>query len=197
MSAMYLQNKYTRWYYAIIQYAQSRSLSPDLYTEKHHIIPLSLGGIDDNKNIIKLTAKEHFICHLLLTKMTTGLAKRSMAYAAWKMTHIDGRSRYVPKSRTYEYMRKNLSQTYKGVKKNYASFLNRKHTEETKKLQSEVKKGSKNPNFGKKHTEEWTRIVREKQLGIPKPKFNCSVCGKQVGGKSNLLRWHNDNCKSR
>ena len=69
---MYLQNKYTRWYYNIIQRAQSRILPADVYTEKHHIIPSSLGGSNSISNIASLTSREHFICHLLLTKMTTG-----------------------------------------------------------------------------------------------------------------------------
>jgi hypothetical protein len=79
---MYLQNKYTRWYYNIVQRAQLRILPQDIYTEKHHIIPQSLGGDNSTTNLVHLTAREHFVCHLLLTKMTTGLQRRSMAYAA-------------------------------------------------------------------------------------------------------------------
>jgi hypothetical protein len=52
------------------------------YTEKHHIIPRSLGGSDEKDNLVKLTAKEHFICHLLLTKM---YEKGSQEY--YKMCH--------------------------------------------------------------------------------------------------------------
>lgn len=39
------------------------------YIEKHHIHPISLGGTNEYKNLINLTAKEHFIAHLLLTRM--------------------------------------------------------------------------------------------------------------------------------
>lgn len=39
------------------------------YTERHHIIPRCLGGTDNKDNLVKLSAREHFICHLLLTKM--------------------------------------------------------------------------------------------------------------------------------
>jgi hypothetical protein len=39
------------------------------YYEKHHIIPKSLGGDDSSENIVKLTPREHFICHHLLLKM--------------------------------------------------------------------------------------------------------------------------------
>ena len=44
-------------------------ISCDTYTEKHHIIPRSLGGSNDIDNLVRLTAKQHFICHKLLTKM--------------------------------------------------------------------------------------------------------------------------------
>ena len=40
---MYLQNKYTQWYYNIVNNAQAR-LSNTTYIEKHHIVPKSLGG---------------------------------------------------------------------------------------------------------------------------------------------------------
>jgi 5-methylcytosine-specific restriction endonuclease McrA len=58
---MYLQNKYTRWYYNIIQRAQQRNISG--YTEKHHIIPRSFGGSNQKENLVALTAREHFVCH--------------------------------------------------------------------------------------------------------------------------------------
>jgi hypothetical protein len=41
----------------------------DGYTETHHIIPRCMGGTNDTNNLVDLTAKEHFICHLLLTKI--------------------------------------------------------------------------------------------------------------------------------
>jgi hypothetical protein len=42
------------------------------YTEKHHIIPASLGGSDSKDNLVRLTAREHFICHWILVKMYKG-----------------------------------------------------------------------------------------------------------------------------
>ena len=41
----------------------------DGYVEHHHIIPRSEGGNDDKSNIVALTAREHYICHLLLAKI--------------------------------------------------------------------------------------------------------------------------------
>ena len=42
------------------------------YSEKHHIIPRCLGGTNDSENLVKLTAREHFIAHLLLAKIHGG-----------------------------------------------------------------------------------------------------------------------------
>lgn len=192
--AMYLQNKYTRWYNSIIQRAQSRVLPADVYIEKHHIVPKSIGGSDIHANMVSLTAKEHFVCHLLLVKMTTGLHRRSMAYAAWKMTQIDGRPRYAPCSSTYERLKKQLSEAYKGIPKTSCYWLGKKHTKETIEKQSKVKRGKSNPNFGVEQKPEWNKKKSEAQKGIPKPKYVCPVCHRTVGGKSNLDRWHGDNC---
>ena len=64
---MYLQNKYSCYYYSIINKAKSRATSKREakkilgYVEKHHIIPKVLGGTNDEDNIVFLTAREHFV----------------------------------------------------------------------------------------------------------------------------------------
>lgn len=77
---IFIDNKYTKWYYAIIQNANQRVGNTD-YIEKHHIIPRSLGGNNNTENLVKLTAREHFVCHLLLTKMVSGPFKHKMLSA--------------------------------------------------------------------------------------------------------------------
>jgi hypothetical protein len=76
---MYLQNKYTKCYYSIIDKSLSREEL--IIFESHHIVPKSLGGTNQKENLAKLTPREHFICHLLLMKMTEGLEKRKMSFA--------------------------------------------------------------------------------------------------------------------
>lgn len=39
------------------------------YIERHHILPRSMGGVDDSSNMVALTAREHWIAHLLLHKI--------------------------------------------------------------------------------------------------------------------------------
>lgn len=58
---------YTKIYNQIIE--KRRNNTPTGYIERHHILPRSLGGSDDEDNIVALTAREHFICHFLLIKM--------------------------------------------------------------------------------------------------------------------------------
>lgn len=42
------------------------------YTETHHILPRSLGGGNEPKNLIRLTASDHFFAHLLLAQIHGG-----------------------------------------------------------------------------------------------------------------------------
>lgn len=76
-------NKYYKTYQNIIENAKSscRSKSDGVYYELHHILPRSLGGNDSIDNLVLLTYKEHFICHHLLCKFTSGLDKSKMIYA--------------------------------------------------------------------------------------------------------------------
>lgn len=74
-----LTNKYSKLYYQITSNAKQRIV--DSYTESHHIMPQSMGGSNDKNNLVDLTAREHFICHWLLVKMTEGVDRSKMLYA--------------------------------------------------------------------------------------------------------------------
>lgn len=100
---MFLDNKYTKLYYKIIDKCQS-----DI-GENHHIIPKSLGGGDDFENLVKVSYKAHFILHRLLPKMVKLEShKIAMNYALFmmmnrKISHFS--------STTYEVIRTEVSQT--------------------------------------------------------------------------------------
>jgi hypothetical protein len=74
-----LTNKYSKLYYKITSNAKQHTTEG--YTELHHIIPQSMGGSNDKENLVHLTAREHFICHWLLIKMTEGEDRSKMLYA--------------------------------------------------------------------------------------------------------------------
>jgi len=85
---LFLKNKYRTWYFNIINNAKRRKLNYYAYLECHHIIPSSFKKLKLNEfnfnfknNLVFLTAKEHYICHLLLTKFCTGQNKHKMIYA--------------------------------------------------------------------------------------------------------------------
>ena len=139
---MYLQNKYTNWYNSIIQLANSRELSSDVYTEKHHIIPRSLGGNNSKSNIVSLTAREHFICHLLLTKMTTDNAMYKMKFALSMLMNVKniGKGRYVPSARFYEYAKHGRKQSMQAL---WTAEKRKKHSQKIKLYFENIEKTSK------------------------------------------------------
>ena len=101
------KNKYTNWYINIIQHALKRKSNKNFYYEKHHIIPKSfkMGGEKDKLNLVHLTAREHFIVHMLLVKMTVNTQlKIKMSCALTKMM-----DKKYNNSRTYETARKIFS----------------------------------------------------------------------------------------
>jgi hypothetical protein len=89
------------------------------YTELHHIIPRSLGGSDDKENLVNLSAREHFICHLLLIKIYSSGPKHYKMIRAFLMMLVsnDVQKRFSP-SRNYQYIKEKyslfLKETYKG-----------------------------------------------------------------------------------
>lgn len=144
---MFLHNKYTKWYNQIIENAKSRTL--DGYKESHHIIPKSLGGANETTNLIELTAREHFICHLLLLKMVTGEHQYKMQKAAVMMVNRVGprQERYKCTSRIYEILKKSIdvplaTRKKMGVsqkerfKTQSGTFIGKTHTANTRKKMS-------------------------------------------------------------
>jgi hypothetical protein len=81
------------------------------YKELHHIIPKALGGKDNKDNLVYLTAREHFICHVLLVKMFRfGSKERAkMLHALNSMQRFSHTQHRYFNSRLYESLRKEFS----------------------------------------------------------------------------------------
>lgn len=135
---MFLDNKYYKWYKQLTS-KQDRRL--DCYTEKHHIIPRSMGGKDTKENLVVLTAREHYIAHLLLTKCTFGKAKQKMSFALWNMVNRDNGIR-------------TSSRMYAIIRENHSKFL------------SEFLSGENNPMFGKEHSKETISKISKGGKGL-------------------------------
>lgn len=158
---MFNSSKYTKIYHQIVNRARSRILTG--YIEKHHIIPRALGGNDSMDNLVNLTAREHFICHWLLTKMTSGPEKNKMFWA------LNGMSMKNPFQQRHE--TKITSKVYSNTKKIIADECRgkpgTKHSEESKeKIRNARAKQDMTNRLGKPRSDETKqkiKIARAKQ----------------------------------
>lgn len=137
---------YHKIYNSIVNRAKQRIIKG--YRENHHITPKCIGGNDSEENLVQLTAREHFICHLLLAKIYGG----KLIHAAHMMSNMN---RY--NSKNYSWLReehaKNISTALKGVPK--SEEHKRKVSEGHKKRNKERKEnGELHPNTGRKRTNE-------------------------------------------
>jgi hypothetical protein len=143
---------YQKIYNQIIERAKNRQLEG--YKEKHHIIPKCLGGNNDKDNLIELTAREHFLCHMLLCEIYPSSDK--LLYSLWLM--IIGKNRqntllkYTPSSRIYEQTRLEFINKIKGKKMSL----------ETK---EKIKKIKSNINMSEFYTKEVRKKMSESKTG--------------------------------
>lgn len=138
---------YLKHYTLLVEKAkrEMRNKGGEVYYEKHHIIPKSVGGTNEDSNLVLLTGKEHFIAHLLLPQIYPHEPKLKMAF--WFMCNQQGRGRqserHTPTARQYADAK--------------LAFIE---------AQRELKKGSKNPEQSKrmkKNNPNYKPGVKEKQ----------------------------------
>lgn len=156
------------------------------YTEKHHIIPKCLGGDNEEKNIIRLTYREHFIAHLILTKCFYNRNRTKMVYAFNVMLSVNKtlhKREILKNSRYYDIKRKQWFQTCSG--KNSPLFgksFSKETKEKMKASWSEERKQkmrellsdpTRRSKMGRKRKEKLPKIYKERK----KPE-NFTMAGK-------------------
>ena len=212
MNPTFLNNKYRKCYFSIIA---KRLSSPILgYSEKHHIVPKSMGGDNTKSNLVPLSAREHYICHLLLIKMTIdeNRVKMIRALNAFKIA-----SRKNPRNltaRQYETIRKltaNMPGWNKGkTKKDYTL------KQQAGCQKSSVTKKGKSTSMKGKHfngqalinitlaaADPQRRIKISKKLkgrvsptkGMTHPRSPCPHC-QQLVAPNTMALYHGVRCKS-
>jgi hypothetical protein len=192
-SEHFIQNKYFNWYCSIIESAKNRIIE-NLYIEEHHIIPKSLGGTNKKHNLVKLTYREHFLCHWLLTKFVSGTKHRKKMMHA--LLFMIGDNKLGVKNFTswqYEIVKKTAKESMIGENN---TFYGKKHSEETKEKMS-IGQKRHNELFGRPaHSEETIEKLRNRRLekkinGIIIPQPN-----KKIYFKENNVQWYNNGKKS-
>lgn len=93
---------YNKLYRRFIESRPVRKKEHNKGLETHHILPRSLGGLDTADNRVVLTAREHFIAHMLLVRITKGMDRAKMANA---LNIMSTSGRYRLTARTYESVR--------------------------------------------------------------------------------------------
>lgn len=150
---IFINNKYKLWHDKIIAKAKNRTLEG--YKEAHHIIPKSCGGSNDKDNIVNLTAKEHYVIHLLLPYFTIGNAKHKMLNAFIFMTSKSKfcKRDYKIHSRVYEKLKSEFSASLKGRRLTPEWKAKISKTLTGTKLPESVKRKISLANMGKKISE--------------------------------------------
>lgn len=125
----FVDNKYTNWYYSIVLNAQQRTIKDNVYYEKHHVLPKCIFPEykAEKWNLVLLTAREHFICHLLLTKMTKDKNRYKMLQAAISFSKwaTKKQNRQISiNSKTFEKLKKDRSESLKELWRTDAVYRN-------------------------------------------------------------------------
>ena len=171
------KSKYSCWYFGIIDKARQR-VEIEEYSECHHIRPRSLGGDDEPVNLVRLTFREHFLAHWLLTRMVEGKDRRKMWSALIHMRRQHS-GRVVT---SWQYALAKVA--------GRRAFFQRRHTKKTKEILRAIQKA--NPSLGmlgKTHSEKSKRKIARtrKERGIKHTKVSRAKISKSLEGNQYAL----------
>ena len=161
---------YQKTYDSLIEKRRKFPLTKDkndpnyIYCETHHILPKCLGGSNEEENLVNLTAREHFIAHMLLVKI---YEKRG------------DKNGFIRMSKALESMSKLKNNPYRDItlfsSKLYAKLIipAREMLDETKQKLSKIKKGI--PLSEKAKAKMKLRYEYKKAHGLLKPAWNKGI----------------------
>ena len=146
---------YEKIYEQLVLHRNTVKLSKQLdFCEEHHILPVSLGGSNNPKNLVNLLPKEHYMAHRLLEKITlTKYGKHSqqhlaMMRALWFMTINKSYEKIISNGKQYQTIRESYIKSISG--KNNPQF---------------GKRGKLSKNFGRRHTKDANEKNRSSHIG--------------------------------
>ena len=147
---------YSKVYTQLMERARNRSNIFEY--ETHHVLPKSLGGANTRDNLVKLTLREHFVAHRLLTKIHTGTAQRKMYFAYYRLSnrHQTQNSRFyaLAKQESKKYLSKvhsgkTISEEHKqAIREKCRGMVGQKHSNASLTIMSQKKKGNMNAKIG-------------------------------------------------
>lgn len=168
------------------------------YFELHHIKPLCMDGSDRDTNLVLLTAREHFIAHVLLAKWAVSIdhiKKRSLLCAITKMkgNYVQGYGYF--NSTLYQILRVEASiamsgpnnpmygkpGAWKGVTGSDHPRYGCKISEKNRERLREIC-GENHPMYGRTHSEETLHLMSIIKMGkIPSAETRQKMADSQTG----------------
>ena len=181
----------------IIENRKRNPLPADHYSEKHHIIPRSMGGTDDLDNLVDLTAREHFLVHYCLWKACPeGPEKSKLAHAFRMMGVISGDQQRYMNSKLYaaarESMSKRMSELQSGSKNSQYNTMWITNGPESKKIKvgEPIPEGWRKGRYSNGST-------YDPEVPYKHERFNCIQCGTEFFRKKNKgINYRKKKCDS-
>jgi hypothetical protein len=172
MTNLFKDNWHARVYEELISRAQTRDLKKlpvihrdYVYCEKHHIVPRSIGGSNVASNLVNLTAREHFIAHMLLPRMCISQNHRLRLNCAISMMRTECKN----SSRSYQ--RERLRVIREGFSEDHCRKI------------SLANKGKKFPPRTAEHLAKLSAALTGKMKNVPKSEDHKRKIGDTNRGK--------------
>ncbi len=166
---------YITLYIKLIRAAQSRKINYG-YNERHHIFPTSIYG--DNKYIVCLSAREHYIAHKLLYygfKSRYGQTHKKTIKMQHAFFMMANRTKLIKTSKEYSYL-----------KELHASVMSNNMKGCRNPMYGTSRIGYENPMYGKNHTQNSKLKMSQSKKNLYKSKENHPRYGKSVSDDTRL-----------
>ena len=151
--------------------------------EIHHIIPRCLGGKNNSSNLVVLTPAEHLMAHTLLFRENQN--NKKLYVALYHMSNEVGVQKLldiVDNEEEFICLTKDICKARElyDISGENNPMYHKHHTEKTRKIMSEKKKGlydgENNPRWGKHHTEEVKQKLSRLRSGEGNPRARKVYC---------------------
>lgn len=170
---------YEKYYNLLIEKGKTQTLPDRTYIEKHHILPVSLGGTNEKTNIVSLTAKQHYIAHALLVKIyqakcINGVDKtpyykmlRAFTSMIWRWGNPKENMRAL-NAKMYETWKKDLAEHYRMSNRQwFENLTDEERKEYGNKISIAIKKYIQIHGAlfaGRKHSKETIQKIKEYRM---------------------------------
>lgn len=165
---------------ALLERGLDKTKFPNIYLEKHHIMPKCIGGSEEEVNFVLLTPREHIIAHMLLCRICPNEPK--LFCAVDYMLNINNRRKKKIRisARLAEYYRLSWYEKRKTI----SNIIGRNISKATK--------GKKRGPMSKEGYNKWIKHIK---YGIDNPTFGTSATVETREKQSKLKKGHPRNWK--